>query len=102
MNVNAEREDDIVLYITVAQKLGINLYQMSAAELLSKTITGDAPRIESVCRIRRLLQKDFPGLRGKNTHVRKGYRNIKVKTELKEMKDEFRGQMDFTAASAIH
>jgi len=94
-NLHGERDNDISTVISVLQRKGVNPDQITLSQYLYRMQNGDVPWIESITRIRRLVQKLNPSLYGKSEKVRKGYRVKKVKQEINQVTDEITGQTAF-------
>lgn len=94
-NLHGEKDSDISCVISVLQRKGVNPDQITLSQYLQKMASGDVPWIESITRIRRMMQKLDPALYGKTERVRKGYRVKKVKQELNQITDEITGQTSF-------
>lgn len=73
--VPSARDCDFVLASNVYENFGFNLGRMTAFTLLLKMRDGTAPSLESITRIRRMLQDEFPELRG-NERAEKSRRNL--------------------------
>lgn len=89
-NLNGERDDDSMLYISLCYRLGIDLTKVSAMEMLKETER--YPKFDSVSRIRRMLQYEHSYLRGEVYRERLNYRQKLAKHEIKDAQFDERGQ----------
>jgi hypothetical protein len=64
------RNSDMTLCYYVYRKLGVNPDTTTTTQLLFKISQGEVPPPDSLTRYRRMLQEEYPSLRGSNYEAR--------------------------------
>jgi hypothetical protein len=65
------RDNDVILYSYVLNKLSVNPTIITAEELIMKMYENEIPTYDSISRLRRKVQAENPELRGTVYHLRK-------------------------------
>jgi hypothetical protein len=89
-NKNGERDNDVQLYVSLCYRLGIDLTQITAMDLVKNQ--KNYPYMPSAVRIRAMLQLEHKDLRGEMYDERIDHRRKLAKHEIKEAQSDERGQ----------
>ena len=76
------RDDDQVLYSHVLAEFNFNIFKEPAWNLITKISKKQLPSVDSVTRVRRMLQERHIELRGELWSVRHGLKQEKAKSDL--------------------
>lgn len=80
--VPQSRDDDQMLYAHVLAQLNFNIFKQPAINLIKQVSDKKLPSLDSVTRIRRMIQIDNPDLRGGLWEKRHGIKQEKAKKDL--------------------
>ena len=76
------RDDDNRLYAAVLAELNVSVYSLTVFELLRDVRDKKLPSLDTISRLRRLTQMNYPNLRGNEYNERHGIKVEKALTDL--------------------
>lgn len=81
-NIPQSRDDDQVLYSHVLAELNFNIFKEPAWNLITKVSKKQLPSVDSITRMRRMIQRQHVVLRGELWEQRHGIKQEKAKSDL--------------------
>lgn len=78
----SSRDDDQSLYATVLSKLKFDIRSETAYDLIGRVRAKRLPSLDTITRLRRMIQMEYPSLRGEEWDLRHGKKVDKALTDL--------------------